>query len=49
MALSTDPNYRKLQQWHKANGGSLNMRDLFDSDTDRFSKFRSEETDHSDH
>lgn len=44
MALNNDPNYRKLEDWYKANAGSLNMRDMFDADLDRFSKFRLEET-----
>nr|XP_046249069.1 glucose-6-phosphate isomerase a [Scatophagus argus] len=39
MALTNDPTYKKLEQWYKANAGSLNMRDMFDSDKDRFSKF----------
>lgn len=40
MALTNDPNYKKLDEWFKANGGSLKMRDMFDADKDRFSKFR---------
>uniref|UniRef100_A0A4W6G0W5 Glucose-6-phosphate isomerase n=1 Tax=Lates calcarifer TaxID=8187 RepID=A0A4W6G0W5_LATCA len=40
MALTNDPNYQKLEQWYKANAGSLNMRDMFDGDKDRFSSFR---------
>ncbi|XP_072290902.1 glucose-6-phosphate isomerase-like [Eucyclogobius newberryi] len=39
MALSKDPNFKKLQQWHKGNAAGLRMRDMFDSDADRFSKF----------
>uniref|UniRef100_A0A667ZNS6 Glucose-6-phosphate isomerase n=1 Tax=Myripristis murdjan TaxID=586833 RepID=A0A667ZNS6_9TELE len=39
MGLTSDPNYKKLEQWYKANAGSLNMRDMFDSDKGRFSKF----------
>ncbi|KAF7664959.1 hypothetical protein LDENG_00159410 [Lucifuga dentata] len=39
MALTNDPNYKNLEQWYKANAGSLNMREMFDSDKDRFSKF----------
>lgn len=39
MALTTDPNYKKLEQWFKSRAGTLNMRDLFESDKDRFSKF----------
>lgn len=44
MALTNDPNYKKLEQWYKANAGSLNMRDMFEEDKDRFNKFRLEET-----
>ncbi|XP_068452600.1 glucose-6-phosphate isomerase a [Clinocottus analis] len=39
MALTSDPNYKKLDQWFKANRESLNMRDLFESDPDRFNTF----------
>ncbi|XP_054475529.1 glucose-6-phosphate isomerase a [Anoplopoma fimbria] len=39
MALSIDPHYKKLQQWHAAHGASLNMRDLFRTEPDRFSCF----------
>ncbi|KAL7402103.1 hypothetical protein ABVT39_009665 [Epinephelus coioides] len=39
MALTNDSNYKKLEQWYKANAGSLSMRDMFESDKDRFSTF----------
>ncbi|PWA22404.1 hypothetical protein CCH79_00016947 [Gambusia affinis] len=39
MALNTDPNFQKLEQWYRANGGSLNMRAMFESDPQRFGKF----------
>lgn len=39
MALTSDPNYLKLLKWHEANADSLNMRDMFDGDKDRFDKF----------
>ncbi|KAM7397203.1 hypothetical protein PAMP_020195 [Pampus punctatissimus] len=39
MALTNDPSYKTLEQWYKANAGSLNMRDMFDADKGRFSKF----------
>ncbi|KAM4572884.1 glucose-6-phosphate isomerase a [Odontesthes bonariensis] len=39
MALTADPNYKKLEQWYRAHGGSLNMRRMFDGDKERFSKF----------
>lgn len=44
MALSNDPKYQNLQEWYQANAGSLNMREMFASDPDRFSRFRWEET-----
>ncbi|TKS72910.1 Glucose-6-phosphate isomerase [Collichthys lucidus] len=39
MALTNDPTYKKLEQWYKASAGSLNMRAMFESDPDRFSRF----------
>uniref|UniRef100_A0A1A8QIR7 Glucose-6-phosphate isomerase n=1 Tax=Nothobranchius rachovii TaxID=451742 RepID=A0A1A8QIR7_9TELE len=39
MALTEDPNFQKLEQWYRSNGGSLNMRAMFDSDPERFRKF----------
>uniref|UniRef100_A0A3P9K8L6 Glucose-6-phosphate isomerase n=1 Tax=Oryzias latipes TaxID=8090 RepID=A0A3P9K8L6_ORYLA len=39
MALTDDPNFQKLQDWFRANSGSLNMREMFDKDKQRFSKF----------
>lgn len=42
MALTSDPNFKKLEQWYRDHAGNLNMRDMFDSDKDRFSKFRLE-------
>uniref|UniRef100_A0A3B5BIS4 Glucose-6-phosphate isomerase n=1 Tax=Stegastes partitus TaxID=144197 RepID=A0A3B5BIS4_9TELE len=39
MALTADPTFQKLQQWFKASGGGLNMREMFDRDPERFSKF----------
>ncbi|XP_008410119.1 glucose-6-phosphate isomerase a [Poecilia reticulata] len=39
MALNADPNFQKLEQWYRANGGSLNMRAMFESDQQRFEKF----------
>lgn len=43
MALSNDPNYKKLEEWYKANADSLNMRDMFAAEPDRFIRFRLEE------
>ncbi|XP_060778983.1 glucose-6-phosphate isomerase b [Neoarius graeffei] len=39
MGLSSDPNFQKLQQWYTANSQSLNMRQMFEADKQRFSKF----------
>ncbi|KAG8012980.1 Glucose-6-phosphate isomerase [Nibea albiflora] len=39
MALTNDPAYKKLEQWYKAHAGSLNMRAMFESEPDRFSRF----------
>uniref|UniRef100_A0A8C1NE61 Glucose-6-phosphate isomerase n=1 Tax=Cyprinus carpio TaxID=7962 RepID=A0A8C1NE61_CYPCA len=39
MGLTSDPNYRKLEQWYKSSAGNLNMRQMFDADQDRFSNF----------
>ncbi|XP_017555526.1 glucose-6-phosphate isomerase a [Pygocentrus nattereri] len=39
MGLTNDPNYKKLEQWYKSNAGGLNMRQMFDADKERFSKF----------
>uniref|UniRef100_A0A673HS90 Glucose-6-phosphate isomerase n=1 Tax=Sinocyclocheilus rhinocerous TaxID=307959 RepID=A0A673HS90_9TELE len=40
MGLTSDPNYRKLEQWYKSSAGNLNMRQMFGADPDRFNKFR---------
>ncbi|XP_060931956.1 glucose-6-phosphate isomerase-like [Limanda limanda] len=39
MALTSDPNFQKLQQWYKEHGAGLKMRDMFEEDKDRFSRF----------
>ncbi|MCJ8733112.1 hypothetical protein PDJAM_G00219300 [Pangasius djambal] len=39
MGLSSDPNFQKLQQWYTANSHSLNMRQMFEADKQRFGKF----------
>ncbi|KAM9854699.1 glucose-6-phosphate isomerase a [Aulostomus maculatus] len=39
MALSSDPNYQKLEQWYRAHAGGLSMRAMFEADPQRFSKF----------
>ncbi|XP_061138305.1 glucose-6-phosphate isomerase-like [Syngnathus typhle] len=37
--LSDDPNYQRLEKWHRGNGGSMKMRDMFAAEPDRFSRF----------
>ncbi|MBN3288478.1 G6PI isomerase, partial [Polyodon spathula] len=39
-ALTSDPNFQKLQQWHKDKAASLKMRQMFEADKDRFNKLR---------
>ncbi|KAG9341941.1 hypothetical protein JZ751_018258 [Albula glossodonta] len=39
MGLTSDSNYQKLEQWYRSNAGNLNMRQMFDADKERFSKF----------
>ncbi|KAG7473467.1 hypothetical protein MATL_G00096210 [Megalops atlanticus] len=39
MGLTSDPNYQKLEKWYRSNAGNLNMRQMFDADKERFSKF----------
>ncbi|XP_021264424.1 glucose-6-phosphate isomerase [Numida meleagris] len=49
MALSADPHFKKLQEWHKANASKLVLRQLFEGDKDRFHKFSlTLNTDHGD-
>ncbi|KAM9070499.1 glucose-6-phosphate isomerase [Sarcophilus harrisii] len=38
-ALSQDPNFQKLVQWHREHGSELNLRRLFETDQDRFNRF----------
>uniref|UniRef100_A0A671LE64 Glucose-6-phosphate isomerase n=1 Tax=Sinocyclocheilus anshuiensis TaxID=1608454 RepID=A0A671LE64_9TELE len=38
MGLTSDPNYRKLEQWYKSSAGNLNMRQMFGADPDRSNK-----------
>lgn len=40
MALSGDPLFKKLVEWHKVNSSKLVLRQLFETDKDRFQKFR---------
>ncbi|XP_051918262.1 glucose-6-phosphate isomerase a [Hippocampus zosterae] len=37
--LTEDPNYRRLEQLHRAHGGSMKMRDMFAAEPDRFRRF----------
>ncbi|XP_048887338.1 glucose-6-phosphate isomerase-like [Brienomyrus brachyistius] len=39
MGLTSDPVYQTLEQWYKSSAGNLNMRQMFDADKERFSKF----------
>jgi len=39
MGLTSDAAFKKLQEWYKSNAGNLNMRQMFEADKDRFSKF----------
>lgn len=49
MALSGDPHFKKLLEWHKANASKLVLRQLFEADKDRFQKFSlTLNTDHGD-
>ncbi|KAE8608892.1 hypothetical protein XENTR_v10011652 [Xenopus tropicalis] len=49
MALSCDPVYQKLSQWYEAHHAGLNMRQMFEADKGRFSKFsKTLVTDHGD-
>uniref|UniRef100_A0A2K6FYI9 Glucose-6-phosphate isomerase n=1 Tax=Propithecus coquereli TaxID=379532 RepID=A0A2K6FYI9_PROCO len=38
-ALSRDPQFQKLQQWHRERGSELNLRRLFEADKERFHHF----------
>ena len=49
MALSADPHFKKLLEWHKTNASKLVLRQLFEADKDRFHKFSlTLNTDHGD-
>ncbi|CAM2101066.1 glucose-6-phosphate isomerase [Caretta caretta] len=49
MDLSSDPAFRKLAEWYKANATKLVLRQLFEADKDRFQKFSvTLNTDHGD-
>uniref|UniRef100_A0A8C9DN81 Glucose-6-phosphate isomerase n=1 Tax=Prolemur simus TaxID=1328070 RepID=A0A8C9DN81_PROSS len=38
-ALSRDPQFQKLQQWHRERGSDLNLRSLFEANRERFHHF----------
>lgn len=38
--LTTEPAWQKVQQYFNANGPKLNIKNLFEQDPERFSKFR---------
>uniref|UniRef100_A0A5F9CZL7 Glucose-6-phosphate isomerase n=1 Tax=Oryctolagus cuniculus TaxID=9986 RepID=A0A5F9CZL7_RABIT len=38
-ALTRNPQFQKLQQWHREHGSELNLRHLFDTDKERFNHF----------
>uniref|UniRef100_A0A7M4EAH1 Glucose-6-phosphate isomerase n=1 Tax=Crocodylus porosus TaxID=8502 RepID=A0A7M4EAH1_CROPO len=49
MALSSDPSFKKLLEWHRANASKLVLRHLFEADKDRFHKLSlTLNTDHGD-
>ncbi|KAF4101082.1 glucose-6-phosphate isomerase b [Onychostoma macrolepis] len=39
MGLTSDPNFQNLEKWYKSNAASLNMRQMFEADKNRFQKF----------
>uniref|UniRef100_A0A673MT05 Glucose-6-phosphate isomerase n=1 Tax=Sinocyclocheilus rhinocerous TaxID=307959 RepID=A0A673MT05_9TELE len=39
MGLTSDPNFQNLEKWYKSNATSLNMRQMFEADKNRFRKF----------
>ncbi|KAI5280195.1 glucose-6-phosphate isomerase [Manis pentadactyla] len=38
-ALTRNPQFQKLQQWHREHGSDLNLRRLFEGDKERFNHF----------
>nr|KAF6318487.1 glucose-6-phosphate isomerase [Pipistrellus kuhlii] len=38
-ALTKDPQFQKLQEWHRKQGADLNLRRLFEADKERFNRF----------
>ena len=39
-ALTQDPAFQKLKEFHEKNGDSINIANLFSADPERFEKFR---------
>ncbi|KAK7152316.1 hypothetical protein R3I94_008596 [Phoxinus phoxinus] len=39
MGLTSDPNFQNLEKWYKSNAANLNMRQMFETDKNRFQKF----------
>lgn len=39
-ALTRDPQYQALLEWHREHAAALNLRSLFEKDAERFSRFR---------
>lgn len=39
-ALTRNPQFQKLLEWHRANSANLKLRELFEADPERFNHFR---------
>lgn len=39
-ALTQNPQFQKLLEWHRANSANLKLRELFEADPERFNHFR---------
>ena len=39
-ALTRNPQFQKLLEWHRANSANLKLRELFEADPERFNNFR---------
>lgn len=39
-ALTQNPQFQQLQEWHRKHGSELNLRRLFEGDKERFNRFR---------
>lgn len=39
-ALTRNPEFQKLLEWHRANSANLKLRELFEADPERFNHFR---------